>query len=894
MRRGSSLVLGWKLSALDVGLASIRYRALFPLLALQRRDVSSKVFASGSVRNLTGVDVLVIVKSFTADDLALVQAAVEKNIPVIFDLCDNIFVDGYCKFGVLSPVDVVRQIAILSTVFVTPTEVLADVLRDQLDDNLAVYVVPDCIETGPLFEAAVKVITRARENARRRSLIERIRDSEKVRKLVNLLRTGSVRGIIYRLAKYACRKLESARARILGRPSPVVPRPVSSKKVQVTDRIRDSQKVRKLVDLLRTGLVRGIIYRLAKYAYRKLEPARARILGRPSPVVPRPVSSKKVQVTPLTPPNGEIVNQVVSSSVRQFDLSPASLYSRRLLWFGNHGARHGGRFGMIDLVENKAALERIAREFDVELVVVSNHVEKFHQLITPLEIPSRYVEWSPARVQEELGRADIVLVPNSCDEFSLCKSANRTALALMANRPVVATLTPALIPLVDCIETGDFYTGIRHYLNDPKRVSAHLEIARERCEQLYGQEAIADAWRSVLDAVLFQSQGQQPLQSELIIVANLVSDVEFIRAIAAAAQKCRVATAIWVSTSMIRRWPYTLAILTQSGASLRVIAETEDGAVLPRFPRSVRAVLTVADTNLAPHRFSRSITQAANKAGVVTGTLQHGFENVGLTYSDDVQVIERIDFAAQHIFVWGDLSQLHPRVKESTRGKCIPVGCPKMVAAEHVAPPSIVPRGKPVVGIFENLHWHRYDDSYRSFFLDGALRLAATHPDITFIIKSHNAGRWLTTRFNGELTDIDNLLIADPSKPQWWGLTVSSMLQYMSGIITSPSTVALDAARTGLPVAVVAHGLALDNYAPLYQIQAAAQWADFVARLFDDTCRKRLTDASDTFVARVVLPGDAATRIVNQLLSPDSISVPNHSESLFSLSYKKIPPAQHE
>ena len=439
----------------------------------------------------------------------------------------------------------------------------------------------------------------------------------------------------------------------------------------------------------------------------------------------------------------------------------------------------------------------------------------------------------------------------------------------MANRPVVATLTPALIPLVDCIETGDFYTGIRHYLNDPKRVSAHLEIARERCEQLYGQDAIANAWRSVLDAVRAQAQGQQLLQPELIMVANLVSDVEFIRAIVAAAQKCGVAAAIWVGTSMIRRWPYTLAILAQSGASLRVLAETEDGAVVPRFPRSVRAVLTVADTNLGPHRFSHSITQAANKAGVVTGTLQHGFENVGLTYSDDLQVIERIEFAAQHIFVWGDLSQLHPRVKESTRRKCIPVGCPKLVAAEDVALPSIVPLGKPVVGIFENLHWHRYDDSYRSFFLDGALRLAETYPDVTFIIKSHNAGRWLTTRFNGELTHITNLLIADPSEPQWVGLTASSMLRHMSGVITSPSTVALDAARAGLPVAVVAHGLALENYTPIYKIQDAAQWTDFVARLFDDTCRKRLTDASHTFLARVVLPGDAATHIVKYLCTPN-------------------------
>ena len=808
MSNGKSLVIGWKLAALNVGIASIRYRALFPSLALREKGVASKVFASGSARNLAGVDVLVIVKSFNADDIVLAQAAVEKKIPVIFDLCDNVFSDGYSGKSVMVPVDVVRQIAMVATAFVTPTEVLADLVRDQLGENLPVYIVPDGIETGLLVKAAAEVIERAREDERRRPLI---------------------------------------------------------------DRIRDSQKIRKLVELLHTASVRGITYHLAKFAYRKLEPVRARILRRPSRVILRPVSSSNKDLAPpLRQQKGKPVKQPAPTPVVQLALPPASLNARRLLWYGNHGGHHRGRFGMVDLVDNRAALERIAREFDVELVVVSNHAEKFQQLIAPLAIPSRYVEWSPSRVQEELARADIVLVPNSCDVFSLCKSANRTALALMANRPVVATPTPALRPLDDCIEAGDFYTGIRRYLTDPQHVETHLAIARERCEHLYGQEVIASAWLAVLDAVCTQAGAPQPVHPYLILVANLVQDVEFICPIVAAAKESGVAAAIWVSTSMIRRWPYTLAALSQSGAPLRVVEETRDGAVVPRFPGSVGAVLTITDTNLGPHRFSHSITQAANNAGIITGTLQHGFENVGLTYSDDLHVIERIEFEARNIFVWGDLSLLHPHVSEKTRRKCIPVGCPKMVDTVGEALPSVVPAGKPVVGIYENLHWHRYDDAYRNFFLDGALRLAVDYPDVTFIIKPHNAGLWLTTRFDGGLVPPANLLIADPSEPEWEGRTTAGMLPHLSGVITSPSTVALDAARTGLPVAVVAHGLALNNYAPLYRIEDAAQWADFTASLFDGARRQALVDASNAFVARVLLSGDAATRIVEHLLDPNS------------------------
>lgn len=800
MNRHKPLAVAWKLSALNIDMASVRYRALFPLLALSEKGICSRVFASGSAKYLDDIDVLVIVKSFTADDIALAQVAVDKNIPVIYDLCDNIFADGYGDNNVTSPIDVVRQIALVATAFVTPTEVLADVLHDELGEHIAVYVVPDGIETKALVKAAADVIIRAREEERRRSLFSRIRDSRRSRLLLELLKTASIRGITYHLAKYMYGKLEPVRARILGRPSRIPLSPVSS-----------------------TNFLSGI--------------------ERPS--------YDKSKSQPIESP-----------------AAPAN--ARRLLWFGNHGAKHGGRFGMSDLVDNRAALEKIASKFDVELVVVSNNFEKFCQLISPLKIPSRYVEWSPAKVQEELARAEVVLIPNSCDAFSIGKSANRTVLALMANRPVVATNTPALLPLGDCIEAGDFYTGIHRYLTDSQRIVSHLAIARERCEKLYGQKAIARDWMEVLHHVRSKTSRPHLLQPELILVSNLVQDIEFLKPLVTAAQHYGSSVAIWASASMICRWPYTLALLAQTGATLRVLAETENGAVVPPFPSSARAVLTIADTNLRPHRFSYSITQAANHAGIITATLQHGFENVGLTYTDNLHVIERIEFAAQRIFVWGDLSLLHPDISDTTRIKCVSVGCPKSVHATKKTPPCALLTGKPVVGIFENLHWHRYNDAYRKFFLDGVFRLALTYPDITFVIKPHNAGRWLTTRFDGKLGLETNMLIADPSESQWEGLTASDLLPYMSGVITSPSTVALDAARADLPVAVVAHDLLLDNYAPLYRIQSVDEWIPFVACLFEDTNRQRLVDNSRAFVTRVVLPGDAATNIVKNLLSAGS------------------------
>jgi hypothetical protein len=760
-----------------------------PILALRERGISSSIFDSDLAGNLTDIDVLVIVKSFKSEDIALAYAAVEKNIPIIFDICDNVFVDGYGSGLTISPEDALRQIAMVASAFVTPTETLADIVRVQLGSSVPVYVVPDGIETAELNLVNCDEIQRAQKAARRRKLILNVRAARLFRRLIELLRTETLKGAAYRLTKFVYRNLEQKRLRMLS---------------LALNRFRE--RVQKPVAVLNRAVVR----------------------------------------------------------------SKNSSNAKRLLWYGNYGNEHYGRFGLTDLVDNRVALERIAVEFDVELVVISNSAAKFEQLIAPLSIRSRYVEWHPARVQEELVRADIVLVPNSCDEFSISKSANRTALALMANRPVVATLTPALRPLADCIETGDFYSGIRRYLTDPQHAAAHLAKALERCQQLYGQAAIANSWLELLDSLKLKAHKSKQKAVELIIVAHLVQDVEFICPIVERALEQGISLAIWVSTSMLRKWPYAYSLLAQTGSPLHVIAETGEGAVVPIFPSSVRAVLTIADTNLGPHRFSNSITQAANQSGILTGTLQHGFENVGLTYSDDLHVIERIKFAAKKIFLWGEISQLHPRVSEETRNRCIPVGYPKVPMVTSAALPPIVAIGKPIIGIFENLHWHRYDNAYRRFFIDGVSRLAADNPNLMFILKPHNAGRWLTTRFDGRLLNHKNLFVADPSDPQWEGITASGLIPHLSGVITSPSTVALDAALTGLPVAVVAKGLALEKYSPLFLIRNASQWFDFGASMFDVSRRRSLVAASNTFVGRVLVPGDAVASILENLLNPSS------------------------
>ena len=103
--------IGWKVSTLNWALASLRYRAMFPLLALEGVGIKSKIFTKSNQACLADLDALIIVKSFTMNDIWLAQKAFELKIPVFFDLCDNIFIEQYGSERNITPKDIFLLIA---------------------------------------------------------------------------------------------------------------------------------------------------------------------------------------------------------------------------------------------------------------------------------------------------------------------------------------------------------------------------------------------------------------------------------------------------------------------------------------------------------------------------------------------------------------------------------------------------------------------------------------------------------------------------------------------------------------------------------------------------------------------------------------------------------------
>lgn len=805
----SQLTIGWKVSTLNLALASVRYRAMLPLLALECFGVKCKIVTKSSRSGLAGLDVLVIVKSFTTDDLWLAQEAAELKIPVIFDLCDNIFVEQYGGEKHISPKDVFFLIARVANAIVVTTEPLATVVRERIGGRIPVYIVPDGIENNALLTAAKKRLPPPQLLEYVRQWIITSEAAGLIRKSRELLKTGSIIGLSGRLLKITVKFSRHSR--------------------------------------------RYLNWRFwAKLAYRYYGQLRAH----------------------LTEPFPKLVANVKSMPENQskkpiFDTSKvvvAAPASRKILWFGNHGAGHAN-FGMLDLKYIRETLEKLATELPVELVVVSNNLEKYKKHIRPMAIPSRYVEWCADSMAHHLRGADVVVIPSSRDAFSICKSANRSVLALSHGVPVVATSTPALEPLRECITLDDFEGGLRRYITDTEYAQLHVQQGQALIGQLYGQRVIGQLWKDLIEEVIHSHGTQEtPISPELIIAIHLPQDIDLAQPVLDEAHRRGIHCAIWSSITAMHRWPQIADSVPKLGFDWRIFPDDLKEFDVSMFPGSAYALLTITETNLNPHRFTHQLTKLANSAALYTATMQHGYENVGLSYSDELQDIRRIQFAAHRIYTWGHLETLHPDIPQQTRNKCLPVGCPKPDSVVQVFMEDWVSDG-PVIGIFENLHWHRYSDEYRGFFLENVRCVADAFPGVDFLIKPHNAGMWLTSHCQGNKPEKNNMIIIDPKDPQYASLTAPQLFVHLDGVITTPSTVALDAARAKMSVAVVAQGMDLKNYEPLPLIQCTEDWIGFVSQAVDTHGHKKFQEKSRQFVERVLLPGNGAWRIIEEIVS---------------------------
>jgi hypothetical protein len=752
--------LAWKLNALDVRIASVRYRALKPISLLENAGWRCTTYEGRASIDFADVFALINVKSYTFHDLGLVQEAARLGIPVVLDLCDNIFLDSYRSQKTIEPVRIFREMAKFAAVVTTTSEVLADVIRRELQPSLRVECIPDGIESP-----------------------------DDLRAMLDLTRSGG-----WVPVREALAMIERKGRRRFAKELP--------------------------------GM-------LARYAARKAEHVRQRaaVATRSSVDSPRRDGPQKT-----------------------------------VLWFGNHGAPHAN-FGMLDLLLIRSPLEQLAREMNIELLVISNDEGKYKDYIQPFDLPTRYVEWDPITIFDYIVTADAVVLPNNKEPFSLCKSPNRAVLALSLGVPVVATSTPNNAPLRDCIAFDDWYTNLKRYLTDAATATDHLTRASQVLDEVFSDEAIGTRWLHVLSGI--SRNRVLPVPHALGFFLGLVGDLEILQGLIEHARSTKDVV-LFVDVNLVEQYPHIWSELPDVP---RWLGKREELRQLEMQVASLDCLVTASETNLRPHKFAHEITQLANRLGVHTATLQHGFENIGVTYSDERQPIGDVKFAANQILTWGGPETYHPGIDPGTKAKCTPIGFPKRASARTddigaISPFSIN------VGIFENLHWTRYSDAYRAAFLDALGAVARARPDIGFVVRPHQAGMWLTHRYQGHVPTEANIIVLSPASPEWKHLTAKQMFPLLKAVITSPSTVAIDAAAAAVPVAVAGFGMDLHNYEPLEILHDTSAWISFVARTCDATASECDSDRRKAFVQRAFWPGDPFENFMKTI---DTKSSPVHA-----------------
>jgi hypothetical protein len=170
-----------------------------------------------------------------------------------------------------------------------------------------------------------------------------------------------------------------------------------------------------------------------------------------------------------------------------------------LVWFGNHGVDYSSQGGMGDLRKLRSLLERHARSRPVYLSVISNSAERFAELVGDWGITTLYLDWRARYFGAALSLHEVALIPVEKNPFTLCKTANRLALALAHGLAVIADSIPAYEPYRDVSVLDDWDEGLTRYLSDPARRRQDAQRGRERVMSDMSLDRIGSAWQQALE-----------------------------------------------------------------------------------------------------------------------------------------------------------------------------------------------------------------------------------------------------------------------------------------------------------------------------------------------------------------------------------------------------------
>jgi hypothetical protein len=166
-----------------------------------------------------------------------------------------------------------------------------------------------------------------------------------------------------------------------------------------------------------------------------------------------------------------------------------------LVWFGKCKKGYAGIEHLDRLV---GLIELAGLSHSVTLTVISNRRRLYRRSARGWRIPKFYLPWSLATFDAALRLHKVAVIPVEANAYTLGKTINRPATALMAGLGVIADSIPAYEELRPFIFLDDWDGGLRHYMECSPNQDRRISEAQAYLRRNYGGEIIAARWEDVV------------------------------------------------------------------------------------------------------------------------------------------------------------------------------------------------------------------------------------------------------------------------------------------------------------------------------------------------------------------------------------------------------------
>lgn len=736
LNTGNRQRVAWLGNSLDMNIASIRYRLIYPAAMLEKKGWTCEIFDSPKElsKSITNFDALIIVKRLDPSIIQLISDANDQQIPIVLDFCDDVLDQDYRAkshemFRMVFDAVSTRISAIVTT---------GEYLKRRFEKygfSGPIMVIPDCIENEKVRALASSfVASKLKLNAETR------------RNTLPLESSKAFAKRLYKVVRYPRRTLLN---------------------------------VRKAIHEVRFG---APIDRASNYKALRSDP----------------------DLIAALETKGKIA-----------------------VWFGNHGGPHSD-FGLLTLLRITEELRSAHQATPFTLVVLSNHREKWEDLIRPIGIPTRYVDWSSEGTNELLRRAHAFIMPTGEDSFSLGKSANRVLLALEHRTPVIAGPLESLDWLKSNQDGVSIEKALISVLSDRAGARETAIAQRSNAYELFNLGNLTNLWSETLNRISVHKKrrdlyGVSSTEEKLLVCINNPTDQATALAVLDEAKRRGVEVGVVVSPQACLRNPRLAEDLGSRRISPTYLQRTDTKREDYRWLRNATMLFCPSESSHPAHQVSHWLTKLANKAGVRTFTAQHGLRNIGLTDPLD----RHHSIASSTIFTWNAPGNLPDWVPDDVRRRCVHIGRIVQSASNNFSGDSF--DSEKLVGVYENLHWKLYDDEYRRRFIRSVSDAATDFPDIEFVVVPHPAGLWSVKHLRvNELPD--NIIVLNPLKPPMKYCPGTELLPHFKKVLTTPSTIAVDSAQAGVAVGVlVPDAIGYTDFSPLPLLTSSEDVADFLS-----------------------------------------------------------------